>query len=769
MNNEFVEITDPQTGRLFYANIQTGECTWEKPIDRKVKLKNPDDSEWWELFDENHKLPYYYNTKTGETEWLRPSKGTVIPLISIQNSSIGKRVSVAIKRASTMNNFGTYHTNHPHEQNNDIIQLAEEDDAVYGTPPVSSSLNDLYGGPPKQNSNISHHHAPLQQQQRSFSEERSYQASSTSPRTSQKGRSSRVNKSSQPNSPNQISKSYSGSTSSISRGNAPSPSPMQFSTSLPVNTVFEEQPGRTSANSSSSPAKNKDNMSTSVGEMYGTYPGYSNNNASQARSMDELPSIPQFNHQQGQVNANATALANAKKHGISEPTMNPEAAIKMNPFALKKHNSLNETTAIRNQEVRLSLPTALKKNIENFRIDGFAKKYFSEHRRGIFRRRVPLEKMLHYQKDALKSPLLVLNKNVQKEALKCFKLIQKIMGDRSPGKNNVDDIRALADIGILRGELRDEIYVQVCKQLTENPDGGHYGNSVFRGWQLLCVLSVAFPPSKNLEDYMKSFITQNFDSSYPLKSSLIPPGTIKPLNVLARHLYRKMEKICKFGPRGKPMTNAEVERTMEAPFKVSIFGETLEEVMKCQIELEAQQKTGRNRDVPKIMPFLADAILNLNGCKTEGIFRVPGDADGVTDLRCRIEKGDYDLTGITDPNIPSSLLKLWLRELAEPLIPVESYDTCIKVGSSENDEESYVEAMNIINSLPEINRKVVEYMIRFLKIVGDPNNVKATKMTYQNIAMVFAPNFLRCPSDNPAIIFENTKFEQAFLRTLLQN
>lgn len=42
-------------------------------------------------------------------------------------------------------------------------------------------------------------------------------------------------------------------------------------------------------------------------------------------------------------------------------------------------------------------------------------------------------------------------------------------------------------------------------------------------------------------------------------------------------------------------------------------------------------------------------------------------------------------------------------------------------------------------------------------------------MNVHNLAMVFAPNFLRCPSENLAVIFENTKYEQAFLRTLLLN
>lgn len=66
-----------------------------------------------------------------------------------------------------------------------------------------------------------------------------------------------------------------------------------------------------------------------------------------------------------------------------------------------------------------------------------------------------------------------------------------------------------------------------------------------------------------------------------------------------------------------------------------------------------------NLPVPRIMVFLAEAILQLNGCSTEGIFRVPGDSDAVTDLRVRLEKNNYDLSGITDASVPASLLKFW--------------------------------------------------------------------------------------------------------------
>jgi Rho GTPase-activating protein 39 len=67
---------------------------------------------------------------------------------------------------------------------------------------------------------------------------------------------------------------------------------------------------------------------------------------------------------------------------------------------------------------------------------------------------------------------MALNSHIQKDAIKCFKIIQRIMGDRSKGKNSSNNyIQWLLDRGILYGELRDEIYVQICKQLNKNPNG----------------------------------------------------------------------------------------------------------------------------------------------------------------------------------------------------------------------------------------------------------------------------------------------------------
>ncbi|XP_032298494.1 rho GTPase-activating protein 39 [Coturnix japonica] len=235
------------------------------------------------------------------------------------------------------------------------------------------------------------------------------------------------------------------------------------------------------------------------------------------------------------------------------------------------------------------------------------------------------------------------------------------------------------------------------------------------------------------------------------------------------------------------------------------------------------------------------------GDQTEGIFRVPGDIDEVNALKLQVDQWKIP-TGLEDPHVPASLLKLWYRELEEPLIPPEFYDRCIS--HYENPDA----AVAVVHSLPRINKMVLCYLIRFLQVFVQPSNVAVTKMDVNNLAphpppaphqlwgpqphiqphilphilkvfvqpsnmavtkmdvnnlapyppqphiqphiqpqphihsiprslssringvtkmdvnnlaMVMAPNCLRCQSDDPRVIFENTRKEMSFIRVLI--
>ncbi|KTF81400.1 hypothetical protein cypCar_00044129, partial [Cyprinus carpio] len=121
---------------------------------------------------------------------------------------------------------------------------------------------------------------------------------------------------------------------------------------------------------------------------------------------------------------------------------------------------------------------------------------------------------------------------------------------------------------------------------------------------------------------------------------------------------------------------------------------------------------------------------------------VPGDIDEVNALKLHVDNWKVP-TGLEDPHIPASLLKLWYRELEEPVIPHEFYEQCIM------NYDSPAAAVNVV--------------------FAQASSVSMTKMDVSNLAMVMAPNCLRCQSDDPRIIFENTRKEMSFMRVLIQH
>lgn len=126
----------------------------------------------------------------------------------------------------------------------------------------------------------------------------------------------------------------------------------------------------------------------------------------------------------------------------------------------------------------------------------------------------------------------------------------------------LEEERSLLGEGLTHGELRDEIYCQVMKQLTGNPNPyvlefcilGKYAlfnfvcrESIFKGWQLLCVLLVTFPPSKNFEPSLRNFLH---------RATYQPEGRI---DVMAKYCLRRLAYVSRKGPRGKAPTLSEIE------------------------------------------------------------------------------------------------------------------------------------------------------------------------------------------------------------------
>ncbi|KAI8325557.1 RhoGAP-domain-containing protein, partial [Martensiomyces pterosporus] len=368
----------------------------------------------------------------------------------------------------------------------------------------------------------------------------------------------------------------------------------------------------------------------------------------------------------------------------------------------------------------------------------FASSHFAAQKRGFLRRKVPLEEMISHTVETITRPLMNLPREMTRDAVRSFRAIQRHMGDievSATAEDKFAEILWMANQGITHQMLRDEIFCQLAKQVTGNPSA----SAMEKGWSLMGVLLYAFRPTQMLLPHLEAFIDSASVSSVVLK----------------RFLRLQIGRVKRTGSRTSQMSQMELRLAMTVPSRPLIFGGTLAEIM------ADQELINRSTGLPRVLEQLTSLITSLGGEHTEGLFRVPGDGDAVSMARLQIEAGQPDFSSIHDPNIPASLLKEWLRDLADPLIPESLYERCISTPSDAKAVHS------VLDVLPDSSLRVVKYLLGFLSHLLAPGIQNATKMDSSNLALVFSPSFLRNPVSDLKDVFANSSSEQTFVMTLI--
>eukprot|EP00004_Rigifila_ramosa_P020020 TRINITY_DN516_c0_g1_i1.p1 TRINITY_DN516_c0_g1~~TRINITY_DN516_c0_g1_i1.p1 ORF type:complete len:1655 (-),score=479.04 TRINITY_DN516_c0_g1_i1:157-4674(-) len=145
----------------------------------------------------------------------------------------------------------------------------------------------------------------------------------------------------------------------------------------------------------------------------------------------------------------------------------------------------------------------LPPDIHKYTMEDYARKHFAEQKTGTFRKRTldPLD-LCVFQKETIKTALTKLEKpEHQNEAVQLFHSIMKYMGDYPSKRDPTMLIQHIITDGVTVPELRDEIYVQLCKQLTNNMEL----DSQIRGWELMSFCVGIFAPSPTFVLYLRGF------------------------------------------------------------------------------------------------------------------------------------------------------------------------------------------------------------------------------------------------------------------------
>ncbi|KAG1828658.1 hypothetical protein EV424DRAFT_1591631 [Suillus variegatus] len=143
-------------------------------------------------------------------------------------------------------------------------------------------------------------------------------------------------------------------------------------------------------------------------------------------------------------------------------------------------------------------------------------------------------------------------------------------------------------------------------------------------------------------------------------------------------------------------------------------------------------------DIPKIVRICVEEV-DQRGLDAEGIYRVSGRHAIVQDLQHKIERNEasFKFNALTDDVYAvSSLLKLYLRELPEPLFRFPLQDRIEHTGDrAEHQSNHFALLRSKIRRLPAIHRATLRALVEHLTRVA--SNTDKNKMDAKNLAIVF--------------------------------
>uniref|UniRef100_A0A3B1JZS6 Rho GTPase activating protein 9 n=1 Tax=Astyanax mexicanus TaxID=7994 RepID=A0A3B1JZS6_ASTMX len=201
-----------------------------------------------------------------------------------------------------------------------------------------------------------------------------------------------------------------------------------------------------------------------------------------------------------------------------------------------------------------------------------------------------------------------------------------------------------------------------------------------------------------------------------------------------------------------------------------------DQVFGCSLEVLCEREKST---VPRFVRNCTETV-EKKGLETDGIYRVSGNLAVIQKLRFAVNHeravstdGRYlfpeelvqvDRIDLEDPqwediHVITGALKLFFRELPEPLVPYGFFHDIVETMSDYLDKVNRMKLLII--SMPPPNHDTMRHMFRHLKRVMEHSD--SNRMTTQNIGIVFGPTLMRPQSDcgNMAVnmIYQNQAVE----------
>ncbi|KAM9814133.1 rho GTPase-activating protein 15 [Neosynchiropus ocellatus] len=188
-----------------------------------------------------------------------------------------------------------------------------------------------------------------------------------------------------------------------------------------------------------------------------------------------------------------------------------------------------------------------------------------------------------------------------------------------------------------------------------------------------------------------------------------------------------------------------------------------DQVFGCRLEMLCEREKSA---VPRFVRMCTETV-ERRGLDTDGIYRVSGNLAVIQKLRFLVnheravttdgrymfpaelvqeEKLNLDESEWEDIHVITGALKLFFRELPEPLVPYGFFTDIVETIKMMDYMDKVDRLKCLILNMPPPNYDTLKFMCRHLKRVLEHSD--ANRMTTQNIGIVFGPTLMRPERDN---------------------
>ncbi|XP_048871360.1 rho GTPase-activating protein 27-like isoform X5 [Brienomyrus brachyistius] len=172
------------------------------------------------------------------------------------------------------------------------------------------------------------------------------------------------------------------------------------------------------------------------------------------------------------------------------------------------------------------------------------------------------------------------------------------------------------------------------------------------------------------------------------------------------------------------------------------------------VTLCAQERT----TIPRFVEKCINAV-EKRGLDIDGLYRVSGNLAVIQKLRHKADHDELDLEDgqWEDVHVITGALKLFFRELPEPLFPYSYFNNFIAAIKISDYNEKVAYMSQLVKSLPAPNHDTMELLFSHLRRVIEYG--EANRMSVQNVAIVFGPTLLKPETESANItmymVFQN--------------